>query len=107
MTDAMAARHASWSAPSGTTAAASRKLSKSESESSSSPASANQTSSVGPVRKSPSRKGEAKRNADGKPTRKKVAKACLACQKSHLTCDESEFHPLGSTCLASSAPDFC
>jgi hypothetical protein len=91
MTDAMAARQGSWSAPSGTTAAQARKQSKSESESSSSPTStANQTSNVGPVRKLPPRKGDTKRNADGKPTRKKVAKACLACQKSHLTCDESE-----------------
>lgn len=27
----------------------------------------------------------------GSKPRKKVAKACLSCQKSHLTCDESEF----------------
>ncbi|GMK57851.1 hypothetical protein CspeluHIS016_0406850 [Cutaneotrichosporon spelunceum] len=88
MTDAIAARQGAWSSVSATTAAA-RKLSKSESESSSSPSSvANQPSKAGPVR-SPTRKGEAKRNADGKVTRKKVAKACLACQKSHLTCDES------------------
>lgn len=26
-----------------------------------------------------------------KKSRKKVAKACLACQKSHVTCDDSEF----------------
>ena len=29
------------------------------------------------------------REREGK--RKKVSKACLACQKSHLTCDEREF----------------
>ncbi|BEI86509.1 hypothetical protein CcaverHIS002_0607960 [Cutaneotrichosporon cavernicola] len=90
MTDAIAPRQGSWSGPSATTTAAARKLSKSESESSSSPSStANQPSKVGPVRKSPPRKGDTKRNADGKVTRKKVAKACLACQKSHLTCDEN------------------
>lgn len=33
---------------------------------------------------------------DGK--RRKVAKACLVCQKSHLTCDESEFESC-SMCL--------
>jgi hypothetical protein len=31
-----------------------------------------------------------KRKRDGEGKRKKVAKACLVCQKSHLTCDESE-----------------
>lgn len=33
---------------------------------------------------------KAKRKRDGEGKRKKVAKACLVCQKSHLTCDESE-----------------
>jgi len=33
--------------------------------------------------------GEGSRGAE-KKGRKKVAKACLACQKSHVTCDDSE-----------------
>ena len=33
-------------------------------------------------------------NGKGTKPRKKVAKACLSCQKSHLTCDESEFMTL-------------
>lgn len=42
---------------------------------------------------SPSRANQpgTKTRADGKVVRKKVAKACLACQKSHLTCDECEY----------------
>ena len=40
---------------------------------------ANTKSSAGPAR-----------TQKTKPSRKKVAKACLACQKSHLTCDECE-----------------
>ncbi|KAL1406276.1 Transcriptional regulator of nonfermentable carbon utilization [Vanrija albida] len=38
-----------------------------------------------PLKASPAR---TKTRPDGKVARKKVAKACLACQKSHLTCDE-------------------
>lgn len=36
----------------------------------------------------PQAKARRKKDADGK--RRKVAKACLVCQKSHLTCDERE-----------------
>lgn len=32
------------------------------------------------------------RSGQQKKSRKKVAKACLACQKSHVTCDDSEFY---------------
>lgn len=35
---------------------------------------------------------KAKKRREGEGKRKKVAKACLVCQRSHLTCDESELH---------------
>lgn len=85
MTDAMAAQdRPKWSR-------AAREPSDATTSSSSSPprmAPASTAPSSGPQRKgsngSPSRKDK----RDGKPGRKKVAKACLSCQKSHLTCDE-------------------
>jgi hypothetical protein len=46
------------------------------------------SSSVGAI--STGGAGEGSRGVE-KKGRKKVAKACLACQKSHVTCDDSEF----------------
>jgi hypothetical protein len=42
--------------------------------------------------------GEGGRGAE-KKGRKKVAKACLACQKSHVTCDDSELFLLTSLAI--------